>query len=278
MTPVLYAIARSELRLAVRSRWMQVFVAVFAALALAVAMSGYVLSGGSGMQDFARTSASLLQLVILLVPLTALVFGVIAAAPERGDAELLFSQPVARRTVLAGKVLGVFVALAAAELVGFSVAGLVVFSQAGSDGLPGFVGVAAGALALTAMFLSLAAAVAAGGTSERRAHHLATTLVVWLGTVVLFDIAALGVASLLPTTVASRLLIVSAIVNPVDAVRTGTLLAVEGTTAFGAASLAFLRVTGGAAWAAAWLTLSIAFWIVAPFGLASIKIERADIG
>jgi Cu-processing system permease protein len=77
---------------------------------------------------------------------------------------------------------------------------------------------------------------------------------------------------------ASRLLIVSAIVNPVDAVRTGTLLAVEGTSAFGAASLAFLRVTGGIAWAAAWLTLSIVFWIAAPFVLASIKIERADIG
>lgn len=278
MTPVLCAIARTELRLAVRSRWMQVFTAVFATLALAVAMSGYVLSGGSGMQDFARTSASLVQLVILLVPLTALVFGVIAAAPERGDAELLFSQPVARRVVLAGKVLGVFVALAAAELVGFSLAGLVVFSQAGSDGLPGFVGVAGGALALTAMFLSLAAAVAAGGTSERRTHHLAMTLVVWLVTVVLFDIAALGVATLLPTTIASRLLIVSAIVNPVDAVRTGTLLLVEGTAAFGAASLAFLRVTGGVAWAAAWLTLSIVFWIVAPLVLAGIRIERADIG
>jgi Cu-processing system permease protein len=266
------------LRLAVRSRWMQVFTAVFATLALAVAMSGYVLSGGSGMQDFARTSASLVQLVILLVPLTALVFGVMAAAPERGDAELLFSQPVSRRVVLAGKALGVFVALAAAELIGFSLAGLVVFSQAGNDGLPSFVGVAAGALALTAMFLSLAAAVAAGSTSERRAHHLAATLVVWLVTVVLFDIVALGVASLLPSVLASRLLIVSAIVNPVDAVRTGTLLAVEGTSAFGAASLAFLRVTGGIAWAAAWLTLSIVFWIAAPFVLASIKIERADIG
>ncbi len=33
------------------------------ALALAVAVSGYILSGGSGVQDFARTAASLVQLV-----------------------------------------------------------------------------------------------------------------------------------------------------------------------------------------------------------------------
>ena len=51
--------AREELVLAVRSRWTQTFAVAFAALALAVALSGYVLSGGSGVQDFARTAVSL---------------------------------------------------------------------------------------------------------------------------------------------------------------------------------------------------------------------------
>jgi Cu-processing system permease protein len=51
-----------------------------------VAASGYVLSGGHGMQDFARTAVSLVQLVLLLVPLTALVIGVLALCPDRGRA------------------------------------------------------------------------------------------------------------------------------------------------------------------------------------------------
>lgn len=274
----LWHFARRELALAVRSRWMHVFTGVFASLALAVALSGYVLTGGSGMQDFARTSASLVHLVILLVPMTALLFGVTACTPERGDAELIFSQPVPRRGVLLGKLAGVFLALGAAEVVGFSLAGLVLFARAGGEGLAGFAAVGAGALALTAMFLSLSAAVAAGDTSERRPRHLAVTLVIWLASVVLFDIGVLGVASALPSVLASRLLIVAAIVNPVDAMRTGTLLAVEGTTAFGAASLAFLRVTGGIAGAAAWLTASIVAWIVAPLIVAIVRLERADIG
>ncbi len=67
-----------------RSRWTQIFAAVFAALSLAVAGSGYVLSGGAGMQDFARTAASLVQLVLLLTPLTSLVIGVLALAPGKG--------------------------------------------------------------------------------------------------------------------------------------------------------------------------------------------------
>jgi len=88
--------ARQELVLAVRSRWTQVFAVVFAGLALSVAASGYILSGGHGMQDFARTSVSLVQLVLLLVPLTSLLIGVQAFAPERGAAAHRLPQHVAR--------------------------------------------------------------------------------------------------------------------------------------------------------------------------------------
>ena len=45
---LLVLFARQELLLAVRSKWTQVFTAVFAVLALAVAGAGYVVTGGSG--------------------------------------------------------------------------------------------------------------------------------------------------------------------------------------------------------------------------------------
>src|SRR5262245_59342637 len=273
----LWLFARQELVLSVRSRWTQTFAVVFAVLALAVASSGYVLSGGSGLQDFARTAASLVQLVLLLVPLTSLVFGVIALTPDPGAAELLFSQPVARRTILGGKLLGVLLALVAAQMVGFGAAGLLLFARTGQEGLSSFLGVVAGSFSLTAIFLTLAAAITAGDTSARRARNLAAALVSWFVAVVLFDVGALGIASLLPSGLASRVLIVSAIVNPVDAVRTGTLLAVEGSTAFGAASLAFLRFTGGAAGAALWLMASLVAWILGPLTIANVKLTRADI-
>lgn len=120
--------ARQELLLAVRSRWMQIFAGVFAALSLAVAASGYVLSGGHGVQDFARTAVSLVQIVLLLVPVTALLIGVVALAPDRGAAELLYSQPVARRTILLGRLAGLLLALTAAQAVGFGAAALLALS------------------------------------------------------------------------------------------------------------------------------------------------------
>lgn len=273
----LWLCARLELTLALRSRWTQIFAVVFAALALAVAGSGYVLSGGRGVQDFARTAVSLVQLVVLLVPLTSLVIGVLALAPERGSAELLFSQPVARGTILLGKLLGLFQALAAAQALGFGAAGLVIFSQSGEEGLGGFLALAAGSLVLTAVFLGLAAVLAAGAVGRRRARALALALVVWFVAVVLFDVAALGLASFLPSGAASRVLIVSVLVNPVGGVRIGSLLAIEGTAAFGAASLAFLRFTRGPAGAALLLGLSALAWVVAPALLAIGRLRRADV-
>jgi Cu-processing system permease protein len=269
--------ARQELTLAVRSRWTQIFAVVFAGLSLSVAVSGYVLSGGSGMQDFARTAASLVQLVLLLVPLTSLLLGVLTLASDRGAAELLYSQPVSRRTILLGRLLGLFEALTAAEAVGFGAAGIVIFSQLGGEGLSAFLLVALGSAVLTAVFLGLAAVIAAGHTGRRRSRSLALALVVWFAMVVLFDLAALGVASLLRSGAASRVLISAVLINPVDAVRTGALLGIQGTSAFGAASLALLRFTDGPLGAGLLLSASLLLWVVVPMALAVRRLGRADI-
>lgn len=260
-----------------RSRWVQIFAVVFGGLAVAVAASGYVLTGGSGVQDFSRTAASLLQLVLLLVPLTSVLVAVVALTPEAGAAQMLFSQPIDRHRILAGRLAGLIAALVASQAVGFGAAGLIVFLQAGHGGVVGFGAVLVAALALTVVFASLGAAIVAGRTAEDRARGMATGIVTWFVAVLLFDVVVLGLAAQLPSGLASRLLIVAAIVNPVDAIRTATLLAVDGTSAFGAASLAFLRVTGGAAAATAWLALSVIVWILGPLAVAVVRLRRADL-
>lgn len=273
----LVLVARQELVLAVRSRWTQIFAVVFAALAIGVAVSGYILSGGSGFQDFARTSASLVQVVVLVVPLASLVMGVLTVAPERGASELLFAQPISRHVVLAGKLIGSLAALTIAELAGFGVAGIVIFAGAGDEGAAGYAIIVLGAVLLTAVSLAVAALLAATAVGRRRVRALAGAVVVWLVAAVLLDLAALGVASLLPSALASRVLMVSVIVNPAAAVRTASLLAIEGTAAFGAASLALMRFTGGGLGTAAVLCGSVALWIVVPSAIAARRLARVDL-
>lgn len=274
---ILRLCARQELTLAVRSRWTQIFAIVFTALALAVAGSGYILSGGYGIQDFSRAAVSLVQLVLLLVPLSALLLGVMALLPDRGAAELLYSQPASRGAILVGTTLGLFEALVAALAVGFGASGLLIYSQAGDSGVGSFVMLFGMAAVLTAVFLGIAAYICAGTFGHRRSRALALAVAVWFTAVVLFDVVAIGIASLLPSGHASRLLIVSVLVNPVDALRTGTLLAIEGTAAFGASSLALLRFTKGAAGAFLLITVSATVWIALPLWLAARRLKKADI-
>lgn len=273
---VMWLCARYELLLAVRSRWLQIFAIVFAGLSLAVAGAGYILSGGHGMQDFSRTAVSLVQIVLLLTPLAALVFGGLALTPERGAAELIYSQPVSRGAIMLGRMLGVWLALAAAQLIGFGAAGFVVQWQSGSAGAGHYAALAICSVAITGIFLGIAACLAALSPG-RRTRVLAGALVVWFVAVILFDVAALGVASLLRSGTASRVLITATLINPIDAARTGVLLAIDGTSAFGAASLALMRFTGGVGMTAVLLAVSLVVWMVAPLGVALRALSRSDI-
>lgn len=268
--------ARNELLLATRSRWLQVFAAIFAGLALLVASSGYILSGGHGMQDFSRTAVSLVQLVLLIVPLAALVFGTMALSSEGGAAELLYAQPVPRWAILLGRMLGLFAALVAAQLIGFGAAGLAVSRSSGPAGVEALVAVVGLSTALTGVFLAIAALLASG-TPGRRARTLALALVIWFCAVILFDLAVLGAASLLRSGAASRLMILATLLNPVDAARTGAYLAIEGTSAFGGASLALLRFTGGMGATAVAIALSLACWTAVPAWLAVRRLARVDL-
>lgn len=269
--------AFEELKIAMRSRWTQIFAVVFAILASGVAGAGYIISGGHGVQDFARTSASLVHLVVLIVPLISLMLGVLSLSLERGAAEVVFALPVARRTILAGRLFGLFLALALAQSFGFGLAGVVVWLQAGPEGLGAFLTVLAASLVATAIFLALAALLSADAFGRRRTRALALAIVTWLVCEVFVDLAALGVATFLPSGAASRLIIGANLLNPVGALRTGALLLVEGTGAFGAASLALLRFTHGPLGATALFALSLGFWIVLPSILACRRLERTDI-
>jgi len=273
----LLLVARQELLLAARARSTQIFAGVFAVLALGVASSGYVLTGGVGVQDFARTAASLVQLVLLVVPLMALLLGVVALSGERGSLELLFAQPLARRDILLGKLLGLLAALAGAEAIGFGAAGVLIYWKTDEVGLSSYLLLVAGAGVLTAIFLGIAGAIASGTPGRRRTRALALALVVWFCAVVFLDLLALGLCTLLPSGTASRLLILSVLVNPASALRTAELLLLEGTAAFGAASLALLRFTHGALGAGLALGGSLLVWLVAPVLVAMRRLRAADL-
>ena len=101
---------------------------------LAIAYTGIRAEGYSGLQSFDCTTASLLNLILYIVPLIAVVMGTISFSSDKASLDLLISQPVGRGEVVAGKILGLFCSIVAATILGFLFAGMVISPIAGPDG------------------------------------------------------------------------------------------------------------------------------------------------
>jgi hypothetical protein len=90
---------------------------------------------------------------------------------------------------LTGKLIGLFVALSGAQLSGFGVAGVAVFVTAGDEGEAGYALPVAVAIALTAVFLAIAAWLSAAAVGKERMRALA--ILIWFATVILVDLVTL---------------------------------------------------------------------------------------
>ncbi len=236
-------IARQELIINIRNRWTLIFAGAFGVLVLAISYFGLVTGGAIGFQGFARTSASLLNLVLYIVPLVALTMGTLSFTSEKSASELLFSQPVTRGEILLGKLSGLFASIATATVAGFGLAGAIIAVKAGAQGATRYPVFVALSLLLALVFLSLAAWVSA--LCQRKAKAFGIALFLWFFFVLFYDLIVIGGTFLMKERAANQFIFASLFGNPVDMVRVASLLALDGKEIFGAAGAALTRMLGG---------------------------------
>jgi Cu-processing system permease protein len=235
-------IAADEYRRALETRWLFGFTALFAALVLGLSFFGLAQSREVGFQGFARVTLSLMNLVLLVVPLTGLMLGVASIAGAGETLSLLLAQPVTRGEVLGGKFAGLAAALTVAQALGFGVGGVVVTLNAGADALPGFLALAA--LSMLLGCLSIAAALAIAALWPDRLRAMSVALLVWLALVIAYDLAVLGATTLLSGVPLQTVLFPALLVNPVDLTRVLVTLAVGSGALFGPTSAVLVRAFG----------------------------------
>lgn len=271
----IFDIAKQELIINIRNKWTLIFAIVFGALVVSISYFGMRAEGFAGMQNFTRTSASILNLVLYLVPLVALVMGTLSFTGDKGATELLYSQPVLRSEVQLGKLLGVFWSIALSTLIGFAVAGAIVVAQSGVAGLARYALFVLLSLALALVFLCLAVLIAT--LNQRKTKAFGMALFLWFFLVLFYDLLALGGTLLLKGKSANVFLFLSLFGNPVDMVRVAALIILDGVTIFGAAGAALLRFLGGKTISVLLLLTGLTIWVVIPFWLAQRMLNRQDI-
>ena len=270
-----YYIARQELVINIRNKWTVIFAVVFGILVVSISYVGILTEGFSGMQDFTRTSASLLNLVLYIVPLVALTMGTLSFTGDKGSAELLFSQPVSRAEVLVGKWLGVFFSIALSTLIGFSLAGMIVVTASGVEGLTRYASFVVLSLALSLIFLSISLLTAT--ICRRKSRAFGVALFLWFFFVLFYDLLSLGGSMLFRGQSANMFLFLSLFGNPVDMVRVATLILLDNATIFGAAGASMLRFLGGQAASLILLLVGLAAWVGIPLLISNRLIRQQDI-
>jgi len=270
-----YDIGRHELTINIRNKWTVIFAVAFGILVVGIAYFGIMAEGFSGMENFTRTSASMLNLVLYLVPLVALTMGTLSFTGERAIVELLFAQPVSRSEVLLGKLAGLFASLSLSMLAGFFAAGTVILFFNGEEGLLAYGSFILLSLMLAFVFLCISAAVAT--VNRRKAKAFGGALFLWFFFVLFYDLIALGITLVLSGQTANTFLFVSLFGNPVDIVRVAALILLNNVTIFGAAGAALLRFLGGPIASLVLLVGGLALWIAAPLLLAHRLLREQDI-
>jgi Cu-processing system permease protein len=235
-------VAGRELRESLRSRWFLMAAGGFFALSLGLAWLGLAGAERSGVAGFDRTTASLLNLVLLFVPLLTLSLGSLGIAGEVEDGALgfLLAQPISRAEVYAGKYLGSLAAVSSAIAVGFGATGVVVGVAAGGD--------AKVFLALVLRTVLLAAATLAIGTLLSsallsRARVIGAAFSAWLLLVFLSDLGTIGIA--IARDLSAEKILALALLNPIEEARVlGTMFLSDRADVLGPAGLSAIDLFG----------------------------------
>jgi Cu-processing system permease protein len=224
----------SQLRNVARSRWMLGYTVIL--LATTELLLRF---GGSG----ERALLSLLNVVLLLLPLMSVTFGTLYVYNAREFIEMLLAQPVGRGALYAGLFGGIVLPLCGAFLFGV---GLPLALQGGGE--PGFAGhmvmLLAVGLLVTLVFTAFALCVAV--LIDDRARGLGAALLVWLFTTLVYDGFILLVTTLWSDYPLEGPLLVLTFLNPVDLARVLLLLTFDISALMGYTGAVYERFFHGA--------------------------------
>lgn len=268
--PTLWTLARKEAQDARRNRWHWLYTGAFALMSLGLAATALLGSGFGGLAGFGRTSASLINLVLLVIPLMGLTSGSLSLAGERerGTLSYLLSQPLSRAEIFWGKFLGQALALGSSLILGFGLSGLVL----GQDGGPDEWGFYAALLGLSLLLAlaSLGLGFCIGSLSVRSSTALGASLVVWLGFAFFADLLLMALTSLQVLPAAG--LFHFTLANPLQLFRLSALMVLQANLeALGPAGLYAMRTYED--FALPLLLSGLALWATLP-GLIAYLIYR----
>lgn len=199
----------------------------FAALGLGVSFVSAATSGGVGLSGYGRTTAGLINLVLLVVPLMGLTAGAgsIASDRERGMLTYLLAQPISRSELLLGKYLGLAASLLACITLGLGISAAIMAWKGQASNPYGILWLAALTFALALAMLSTGLLISV--FARRASVAVGTAVFLWLVLVFATDLALMAGTIALKFNVQDLFLL--ALGNPLQVFKMWSLHSVDAT-------------------------------------------------
>jgi Cu-processing system permease protein len=238
-------------------------VLIHTALLLVISLSIFNLENNA-----AKGMLSLLNIILIIVPLICIIFSTIYIYNSAEFVELLVSQPLKRKTIWLSLFSGLSSSLSLAFFIGTGIPVLLYHADA-----TGFMMVAAG-LFLTIVFVSIA--MLAAGLTRDKAKGIGLSILLWLYLSLIFDALVLFLLFQFQDYPLEKIMVIFSFLNPIDLGRIQILLQMDISALMGYTGAVFRDFFGNNT-GIILSFLGLFIWIVFPLIISLTKFKRKDL-
>lgn len=209
--------------------------------------------------DTSKSIASLLSVVLIIVPLISIIFSTTYFYNSYEFIELLAAQPLSRNSILLGEFLGISVSMVAAFFIGTGIP-ILLYSLTGT----GVILLVSGA-ALTLSFVSIA--FFSSVLMRDKAKGIGLSLMLWFYFAVIFDALVLAILFSFNDYPLDKAVIVLASLNPIDMARIMVLMKLDVSALMGFTGAVYKQFFGSS-FGFVFSTAAMLVWLMVPLAVS----------
>ena len=246
-----------------RSRWSYVYFAFYLLLGIVLLFLNNNLS---------KAVITLMNVIIILVPLIGTIFGVMYYYNSKEFTELLLAQPLKRSSIFLGQYLGVALSLSMSLILGLGIP-FVFYGLFQSSAIWDFSLLLITGAFLTLIFTALAFNIAL--SNENKIKGFGYAILLWLFLAVIYDGLFLMTLIMFEDYPLDKLSLVGTMLNPIDLSRTLILLKLDISALLGYTGAVFKEFFG-TSFGLIVSSITLSVWVILPVLRIVFKSKRKD--
>ncbi len=215
-----------------RSRWSYVYFLFYLLLGLVLLFLN---------NDLSKAVITLMNVIIILVPLIGTIFGVMYYYNSKEFTELLLAQPIKRSSIFLGQYFGVALSLAMSLIIGLGLP-FIFYGIFNSDAIGNFVLLLVTGAFLTLIFTALAFVIAL--TNDNKIKGFGYAILLWLFLAVIYDGIFLMSLVFFEDYPLDKFSLAATMLNPIDLSRVLILLKMDISALLGYTGAVFQKFFG----------------------------------